>query len=92
MDPLPVGAFLTAIVDACHSGTMFDLDHYLCNNVYFPFVTRGPRKPLSRLINVSKWRTAYRKHLIRLGTDILHYEARKNAYGTSVSQDIFIRC
>ena len=30
VDALPVGAHLTAIFDSCHSGTMLDLDHYLC--------------------------------------------------------------
>ena len=36
VDPLPVGAYLTAIFDSCHSGTRLDLDHYLCNNIYHP--------------------------------------------------------
>ncbi|KAI0687563.1 caspase domain-containing protein [Earliella scabrosa] len=45
VDPLPVGSSLTAIFDSCHSGTLLDLDHYLCNNVWFPFMSRGERKP-----------------------------------------------
>jgi hypothetical protein len=31
VDPLPVGARLTAILDSCHSGTLLDLDHYSCH-------------------------------------------------------------
>lgn len=41
VDPLPVGAYLTAIFDSCHSGTLLDLDHYLCNNVYYPWTNIG---------------------------------------------------
>ncbi|THH09019.1 hypothetical protein EW146_g8806 [Bondarzewia mesenterica] len=29
--PLPEGCRLTAILDACHSGTLLDLEHYECN-------------------------------------------------------------
>ncbi|KAI0659937.1 caspase domain-containing protein [Cubamyces menziesii] len=43
VDTLPVGANLTAIFDSCHSGTLLDLDHYLCNNVYFPWISPGFR-------------------------------------------------
>ena len=32
-DDLPSGAQLTAIFDSCHSGTLLDLDHYLCAGV-----------------------------------------------------------
>ncbi|TFY63876.1 hypothetical protein EVJ58_g2982 [Rhodofomes roseus] len=32
-----------AILDACHSGTLLDLDHYMCNMVYTPRISRGPR-------------------------------------------------
>ncbi|KAI0063752.1 hypothetical protein BV25DRAFT_356466 [Artomyces pyxidatus] len=31
VDPLPSGTRLTAVLDACHSGTLLDLDHYGCN-------------------------------------------------------------
>ncbi|PIL23028.1 hypothetical protein GSI_14335 [Ganoderma sinense ZZ0214-1] len=43
VEPLPTGASLTAIFDSCCSGTLLDLDHYACNNVYFPWVNRGKR-------------------------------------------------
>ena len=39
-----VGAHLTAIFDSCHSGTLLDLDHYLCNNIYNPRTTQGYRR------------------------------------------------
>ncbi|KAF8258285.1 caspase domain-containing protein [Lactarius quietus] len=31
VDKLPAGTHLTAILDACHSGTLLDLDHYFCH-------------------------------------------------------------
>nr|VWO94161.1 Metacaspase-1 (EC [Ganoderma boninense] len=43
VEPLPIGAALTAIFDSCCSGTLLDLEHYACNNVYFPWVNRGKR-------------------------------------------------
>lgn len=43
VDTLPNDANLTAIFDSCHSGTLLDLDHYLCNNVYFPWSSPGFR-------------------------------------------------
>lgn len=54
VDTLPVGSTLTAVFDSCHSGTLLDLDHYLCNNVWFPFMSRGPRSPLTLRARVSK--------------------------------------
>ncbi|OBZ65523.1 Metacaspase-1 [Grifola frondosa] len=45
VDPLPIGARLTAIFDSCHSGTLLDLDHYLCNRVFFPWISKGTRRP-----------------------------------------------
>ena len=44
VDPLPVSAHLTAIFDSCHSGTLLDLDHYLCNNIYHPWKNPGRRR------------------------------------------------
>ncbi|KAH9836126.1 caspase domain-containing protein [Rhodofomes roseus] len=43
VNPLSPGVRLTAILDACHSGTLLDLDHYMCNMVYTPRISRGPR-------------------------------------------------
>jgi len=40
VDPLPAGAHLTAIFDACHSKTMLDLSHYDCNSMWFPWCTK----------------------------------------------------
>ncbi|TFK85489.1 hypothetical protein K466DRAFT_654229 [Polyporus arcularius HHB13444] len=55
VNPLPIGANLTAIFDSCHSGTMLDLDHYLCNSVYHPWTDIGFRRHLT------KWLGARRK-------------------------------
>ncbi|KAI9511062.1 caspase domain-containing protein [Russula earlei] len=41
---LPVGSTLTALLDTCHSGTMLDLPHYYCNNVYVPWLSKGDRR------------------------------------------------
>ncbi|PCH35031.1 hypothetical protein WOLCODRAFT_165973 [Wolfiporia cocos MD-104 SS10] len=43
VDPLPVGAYLTAILDSCHSGTLLDLDHYRCNRILCPWISKGIR-------------------------------------------------
>lgn len=40
---LPKGSSLTAVFDCCNSGTMLDLKHYKCNNVYHPWVNKGRR-------------------------------------------------
>jgi hypothetical protein len=41
---LPVGCSLIAILDTCHSGTMLDLPHYHCNNIYVPWLSKGNRR------------------------------------------------
>lgn len=43
VNPLPSGTRMTAFFDACHSGTMLDLDHYTCNNRYRPWISKGLR-------------------------------------------------
>ncbi|KAH9916023.1 caspase domain-containing protein [Fomitopsis serialis] len=48
VNPLSPGVRLTAIFDACHSGTLLDLDHYMCNMLYTPRISRGPRGSGSR--------------------------------------------
>ncbi|PCH35040.1 hypothetical protein WOLCODRAFT_165981 [Wolfiporia cocos MD-104 SS10] len=52
VDPLPAGAYLTAILDSCHSGTLLDLKHYRCNAIYLPWISNGERRPRSRWENV----------------------------------------
>jgi len=44
---IPVGCTLLAILDTCHSGTMLDLPHYHCNNVYVPWLSKGQRRTKS---------------------------------------------
>jgi len=36
-----------AILDTCHSGTLLDLPHYHCNNVYVPWQSKGQRRSMS---------------------------------------------
>ncbi|PBK68225.1 hypothetical protein ARMSODRAFT_211458 [Armillaria solidipes] len=36
VDDLPEGCYLTAVLDACHSGSLLDLAHYRCNRVLGP--------------------------------------------------------
>ncbi|KAI0685062.1 caspase domain-containing protein [Cerioporus squamosus] len=50
----PSGAHLTAIFDSCHSGTMLDLDHYLCNNVYYPWMDLGNRRHMTKWLGVRR--------------------------------------
>lgn len=52
VDALPPGACLIAIFDACHSGTILDLDHYDCNALYHPWVSKGIRGMMTRQMNV----------------------------------------
>ncbi|KAK7447388.1 hypothetical protein VKT23_014098 [Stygiomarasmius scandens] len=44
VDPLPVGASLVAVFDSCHSATLLDLEHYRCNRVYVPWISKGKRR------------------------------------------------
>jgi len=41
---LPVGCTLLAVFDTCHSGTMLDLPHYHCNDLYVPWLSKGERR------------------------------------------------
>ncbi|KAH9887977.1 caspase domain-containing protein [Cubamyces lactineus] len=60
VDRLPDGVSLTAIIDSCHSGTLLDLDHYHCNAVYFPWLSRGVRR-----LSKKKWQLV-RQYLAQL--------------------------
>jgi len=44
VDPLPVGCKLVAVFDSCHSASLLDLDHFRCNRVYVPWISKGRRK------------------------------------------------
>ncbi|KAF9481557.1 hypothetical protein BDN70DRAFT_876221 [Pholiota conissans] len=45
--PLPVGSYLTAVIDSCHSCSLLDLKHFRCNRVYVPWINRGKRRTLT---------------------------------------------
>ncbi|KAH9977499.1 caspase domain-containing protein [Russula compacta] len=58
--PLPVGSSLLAILDTCHSGTLLDLPHYHCNNVYVPWQSKGERRTMTmQNINVRRQATGF---------------------------------
>ncbi|KAK7046600.1 Metacaspase type II [Favolaschia claudopus] len=41
VQPLPAGCQLVAVLDTCHSGSMLDLKHDACNNVFVPWLQAG---------------------------------------------------
>ncbi|KAI9436821.1 caspase domain-containing protein [Lactarius psammicola] len=53
VDPLPTGTRLTAILDACYSGTLLKLDHYFCH-CFLPLRTQCPPVPVSPSISERK--------------------------------------
>ncbi|KAI8974821.1 caspase domain-containing protein [Trametes punicea] len=68
VDTLPVGANLMAIFDSCHSGTLLDLDHYLCHNIYYPWISPGFRR------QQTWWRRVRRKndqHMTQAGVKVI---------------------
>ncbi|KAJ3715104.1 peptidase C14, caspase domain-containing protein [Lentinula raphanica] len=44
VDRLPRGSQLVAVLDSCHSGSLLDLEHYRCNRVWVPWISKGRRK------------------------------------------------
>jgi len=58
--PLPVGCSLVAIFDTCHSGTILDLPHYHCNDVYVPWQSKDERRTMTmRNTNVHRQATGF---------------------------------
>ncbi|KJA29060.1 hypothetical protein HYPSUDRAFT_33585 [Hypholoma sublateritium FD-334 SS-4] len=47
--PLPSGCTLRAVIDACHSGSLLDLEHYACNRVYVPWTSKGGKRGVRTL-------------------------------------------
>ncbi|KAI0641429.1 caspase domain-containing protein [Trametes meyenii] len=87
VDKLPVGAYLTAIFDSCHSGTLLDLDHYLCNNIYFPWISPGFRN------QNTLWRNVRRRddqHMSQAGVRVIKKKKSqlnsKGRQGSTASQ------
>ncbi|KAK7447389.1 hypothetical protein VKT23_014099 [Stygiomarasmius scandens] len=62
VDRLPVGAHLVAVFDSCHSQSLLDLEHWRCNRVYVPWISKGRRK------SDSMWNNVQRKAAIRTRT------------------------
>ncbi|KAN0136282.1 Caspase domain containing protein [Lactarius tabidus] len=57
--PLPIGCSLIAVLDTCHSGTLLDLPHYHCNNVYVPWQSKGTRRTLTMQNNNVRRQATY---------------------------------
>jgi metacaspase-1 len=53
--PLPPKSSLIAVFDSCHSGTLLDLKHFRCNQVYVPWLNKGHRR------TNSLWNTNHRR-------------------------------
>ncbi|KAJ3508179.1 hypothetical protein NLJ89_g5898 [Agrocybe chaxingu] len=47
VNPLPPKSSLIAVFDSCNSGTLLDLKHFRCNQVYVPWLNRGDRRTKS---------------------------------------------
>ncbi|KAI1797332.1 peptidase C14 [Ganoderma leucocontextum] len=77
VEPLQVGAHLTAIFDSCHSGTLLDLDHYLCNNIYNPRTIQGYRR------YKTLWQGVHRKDGQRMSQADVKVITRKHAHPDS---------
>ncbi|KAJ6501862.1 caspase domain-containing protein [Mycena sanguinolenta] len=43
VQPLPSDSHLVAVLDTCHSGSLLGLEHFRCNRVYVPWVSKGNR-------------------------------------------------
>ncbi|KAI0330732.1 hypothetical protein GY45DRAFT_1336616 [Cubamyces sp. BRFM 1775] len=98
VDRLPDGVFLTAVIDSCHSGTLLDLDHYHCNAVYFPWLSRGVRR-LSKM----KWQLVLRpcrQSVVshgseiprRAGLSVLHTKHQKRPHERKRSDVVRLYC
>ncbi|KAF9025000.1 hypothetical protein BDZ89DRAFT_1040794 [Hymenopellis radicata] len=63
VDSLPAGSQLIAIFDSSHSASLLDLDHFRCNRVYVPYVSKGRRR------SDSLWAPNIRKNALEQGHD-----------------------
>ncbi|KAF9025002.1 hypothetical protein BDZ89DRAFT_1135702 [Hymenopellis radicata] len=63
VDSLPVGSQLIAIFDTCHSASLLNLDHFRCNRVYVPYVSKGEH------CDQSLWTPNVRKNALEQGYD-----------------------
>ncbi|KAF8879362.1 caspase domain-containing protein [Infundibulicybe gibba] len=67
VDTLPIGSTLTAIFDSCH----LHLDHFRCNRVYVPWISKGKRR--SDIL----WNANVRRHAIISSRHV--YQSRRTS-------------
>ncbi|TFK39197.1 caspase domain-containing protein [Crucibulum laeve] len=54
VDCLPVGSTLCAVFDSCHSASLLDLDHFRCNRVFVPWISKGQRRTKTKWLQTSR--------------------------------------
>ncbi|KIY68186.1 hypothetical protein CYLTODRAFT_374758 [Cylindrobasidium torrendii FP15055 ss-10] len=65
VEKLPVRAQLIAVFDSCHSASLLDLDHFRCNRVYVPWMSKGRRR------SDSVWNRIVRHNAMDSSSDLL---------------------
>ena len=79
---VPICCALQAILDTCHSGTLLDLPHYHCNDVYVPWQSKGERRTMT-LQNANGWSP---HHSSLLQTDICLVRRQATDFANSTSE------
>ncbi|KAK0200469.1 caspase domain-containing protein [Desarmillaria ectypa] len=64
VDALPIGSSLVAVFDSCHSASLLDLDHFRCNRVYVPWISKGRRR------SDSMWNRNVRRQAMALSRSV----------------------
>ncbi|KAF9460212.1 caspase domain-containing protein [Collybia nuda] len=77
VDSLPIGANLVAIFDSCHSASLLDLEHFRCNRVYVPWISKGKRR------SDSQWNANVRRQALGVTRTLIR--PRVSTHRTSVA-------
>ncbi|KAI3606425.1 metacaspase pca1 [Moniliophthora roreri] len=70
VEKLPVGCQLVAIFDSCHSASLLDLNHFRCNRVYVPWMSKGRRQ------SDSMWNATVRRQAALVNTRNIYQTKR----------------